>query len=80
MASPVYNPKQGNTFAIFVIGMGYDELKAVFDKLSEGIDKDNEKSRFQELHEVPFGIYGQLIHFSAVFRDVFEPFNSPFLH
>jgi PhnB protein len=61
MASPAYDPKHGNTFAIFVIGTGYDELKAVFDKLSEGIDKDNEKSRFQELHELPFGTYGQFI-------------------
>ncbi len=61
MASPEYNPKQGNTFAIFVIGQAYDELKPVFDKLSEGIDKDSEGSRFQELHNLPFGIYGQLI-------------------
>jgi PhnB protein len=59
MASPAYNPKQGNTFAIFIIGQGYDELKAVFDKLSEGIDKEEEKSRFQELHNLPFGTYGQ---------------------
>jgi PhnB protein len=54
-------PKQGNTFAIFVIGTGYDELKAVFDKLSEGIDKNKEESRFQELHDLPFGTYGQFI-------------------
>ncbi len=59
MASPAYNPKQGNTFAIFVIGEGYDELKAVFDKLSEGIDRNKEESRFQELQELPFGTYGQ---------------------
>ncbi len=59
MASPAYNPKQGNTFAIFVIGQSYDELKVVFDKLSEGIDKDKEESRFQELHDLPFGTYGQ---------------------
>ena len=59
MASPAYNPKQGNTFAIFVIGEGYDELKAVFDKLSEGIDRNKEASRFQELHNLPFGMYGQ---------------------
>lgn len=59
MASPAYNPKQGNTFAIFVIGEGYDELKVVFDKLAEGIDKEREESRFQELHDLPFGTYGQ---------------------
>jgi len=61
MASPQYEPRQGNTFAIFAIGTGYNELKAVFDKLSEGIDKNKEESRFQELHDLPFGTYGQFI-------------------
>ncbi|HVZ79207.1 MAG TPA: VOC family protein [bacterium] len=55
MASPAFEPKQGNTSAIFVIGQGYEELKAVFDKLSNGC----EKSRFQDLHDLPFGTYGQ---------------------
>ncbi len=55
MASPQYEPKQGDTCAIFMIGGSYDELKAVFDKLSEGAQKD----RFQELHDLPFGTYGQ---------------------
>jgi PhnB protein len=55
MASPALEPKQGNTFAIFVIGGAYEELKIVFDKLAAGA----EKSRFQELHEMPFGMYGQ---------------------
>ncbi len=55
MASPAYEPKQGDTFAIFVLGGSYDELKGVFDKLSEGASKD----RFQELHDMPFGTYGQ---------------------
>jgi PhnB protein len=55
MASPALEPKQGNTFAIFVIGEGYEELKGVFDKLAAGAQKD----RFQELHELPFGMYGQ---------------------
>jgi PhnB protein len=55
MASPEYEPKQGDTFAIFVLGEGYDELNAVFDKLSEGAKKD----RFQELHQLPIGTYGQ---------------------
>lgn len=55
MASPQYEPQQGDTFSIFVIGTVYDELKAVFDKLSEGAEKD----RFQELHDLPFGTYGQ---------------------
>jgi PhnB protein len=55
MASPEYEPKPGDTYAIFVIGQGFDELKAVFDKLSEGAQKD----RFQDLHDLPFGTYGQ---------------------
>ena len=55
MAAPEFDPIQGNTFAIFVIGTSFDELKAVFDKLKDG---DNNK-RLQELHDMPFGIYGQ---------------------
>jgi PhnB protein len=55
MASPVLEPKQGNTFAIFVVGGEYEELKRVFDKLAAGAEKE----RFQELHEMPFGMYGQ---------------------
>lgn len=55
MASPEFDPIQGNTFAIFVVGKTYDELKTVFDKLKDG----NNNERLQELHEMPFGIYGQ---------------------
>ena len=55
MASPQYEPKQGDTYAIFVIGGAYDELKVVFDKLKDGANTD----RFQELHDMPFGTYGQ---------------------
>ena len=55
MASPVFDPIQGNTYALFIIGSSYNELKTVFDKLSQGADKE----RFQELHDLPFGIYGQ---------------------
>ena len=55
MASPTYEPKQGDTFAIFILGGTYEELKEVFDKLAEGAQKD----RFQELHDMPFGTYGQ---------------------
>jgi PhnB protein len=58
MASPTLEPKQGNTFGIFVIGVTYDELKTVFDKLAEEADKD--KRTFIELHNMPFGTYGQL--------------------
>lgn len=56
MASPQYEPHPGDTAAIFVIGQDYDELKAVFDKLSQGAEKE----KFQQLHEMPFGMYGQL--------------------
>ncbi len=55
MASPQYEPKQGDTYAIFVNGGTYDELKVVFDKPPEGAQKD----RFQELHNLPIGTYGQ---------------------
>jgi PhnB protein len=55
MASPAFEPVQGNTFAIFVMGESDDELKAVFDRLAEGADKE----RLQELHELPIGTYGQ---------------------
>jgi PhnB protein len=54
MASPEFDPVQGNTFAVFLTGV-YDDLRAVFDKLKDG---DNNE-RLQELHEMPFGIYGQ---------------------
>lgn len=56
MASPEYEPRYGDIFAIFVLGEGYGELKELFDKLSRGASRD----RFQELHDMPFGTYGQL--------------------
>jgi len=55
MASPEFLPIAGNTFAIFVIGDNYEALHEVFDKLKDG---DNNE-RLQELHELPFGLYGQ---------------------
>ena len=57
MASPALEPKQGNMMSIFVIGGTYDALKTVFDKLAAGADKD--KRTFIELHNMPFGSYGQ---------------------
>src|SRR5664279_698480 len=48
MASPKLEPKQGNTFSIYITGKTYDELNAVFDKLSVGADKDNRT--FMELN------------------------------
>lgn len=58
MASPNLEPKQGNTFSIYLTGETYDELKPVFDKLSIGADRD--KRIYMELNNVPFGVYGQL--------------------
>ena len=55
MASPEFDPILGNMSAIFVMGDLYDELKTVFDKLADGAEKE----RFQELHDLPFGLYGQ---------------------
>ena len=55
MASPEFDPVQGNMYAIFVVGNTYDELKTTFDKLRDG---DN-NTRLQELHKMPFGTYGQ---------------------
>lgn len=55
MAAPEFDPVEGNMFAIFITGSSYDELKPIFDKLKDG--ENNE--RLQELHEMPFGVYGQ---------------------
>jgi PhnB protein len=38
-----------------VIGGSYDELKLSFDRLKDGADQE----RLQELHDMPFGVYGQ---------------------
>jgi PhnB protein len=57
MASPLLEPKQGNTFSIYITGQTYNELKSAFDKLAIGADKD--KRTFMELNDMPFGIYGQ---------------------
>ena len=55
MASPAFEPVQGDTSAIFVVGDAFDELKPVFDKLADGAEKE----RFQDLHDLPIGKYGQ---------------------
>lgn len=55
MASPAVNPILGNMSALFVTGPDYDELRVLFDKLADGAEKE----RFQDLHEMPFGRYGQ---------------------
>jgi PhnB protein len=55
MASPEFDPVEGNMYAIFIVGDTYEQLKTIFDKLKDG---DN-NTRLQELHEMPFGVYGQ---------------------
>ena len=54
MASPSFEPKQGNTSAL-CIGEKYDELKTFFDKLADGAEKET----LQPLHDISFGTYGQ---------------------
>jgi PhnB protein len=55
MASPAFEPRLGNMSALFVVGTEGHELKTVFDRLAVGADRE----RFQELHSMPFGTYGQ---------------------
>jgi PhnB protein len=55
MASPALEPKQGNMYAMFVMGGTYDELKTIFGKLAVGAHQ----AWFQGLHDMPFGTYGQ---------------------
>ena len=47
---------QGNSVAMYLNGETYDELKEIFDKLSESADKE----LLDELREMPFGTYGHL--------------------
>jgi PhnB protein len=53
---PVRKPKQGNTVCMYINGGNYDELKQIFDKLSEGADKE----LLDDLKDMPFGSYGHL--------------------
>lgn len=55
MASPAFNPILGNMSAIFVIGTDPEALHGVFKRLAAGADRE----RLQELHQMPFGLYGQ---------------------
>lgn len=55
MASPEFDPVQGNSFAIFVTGSDFDEMRGVFDKLKDG----ENNTRLQDLHDMPMGKYGQ---------------------
>jgi len=69
MASPAFEPFQGNTYAIFVTGDQFDELNSVFEKLADGADTQ----RFQDLHELPIGTYGQFYVQFGVQRFFLKP-------
>lgn len=51
-----FAPQRGNMSAIYVTGSTLEELEPIFNSLRDG---DN-NSRLQELHQLPFGIYGQM--------------------
>ncbi len=53
---PTRRPKQGNTVCMYVNGGKYSELRAIFDKLSVGADKE----LLDELRDQFFGSYGHL--------------------
>jgi len=53
---PKRTPKQGNTTAMYLNGGKYLELRAIFDKLAAGADKE----LLDDLREMPFGSYGHL--------------------
>ena len=51
---PTQEPKQGNTTALYITGSTPVELRAVFDRLSNGANTEF----FVELKQMPFGLYG----------------------
>ncbi len=53
---PTRTPRQGNTVCMYVNGGMYSELRAIFDKLSAGADKQ----LLDDLRDLPFGSYGHL--------------------
>lgn len=53
---PTRTPKQGNTVAMYINGGKYNELRAIFDKLAAGADKE----LLDDLRDLPFGTYGHL--------------------
>jgi len=53
---PTRIPRQGNTVAIYICSGEYDELRAIFDKLAVGANKE----LLDDLRDMPFGSYGHL--------------------
>jgi len=49
-------PKVGNTVAMYISGGSYKELRAIFDSLAAGADKE----LLDDLRDLPFGSYGHL--------------------
>ncbi len=54
LADPARQPLLGNMSALYLTGDRV-ELQGLFDRLKDGARTDG----FQELHEMPFGLYGQ---------------------
>jgi len=55
---PTRTPSQGNIVAIYICGGKYNELRAIFDKLAVGANKE----LFDDLRNMPFGSYGHLAY------------------
>ena len=55
-------PMLGNTVAMYINGGTYQELRAIFDKLAAGAEKD----LLDDLRDMPFGSYGHLADKYAV--------------
>jgi PhnB protein len=53
---PTRTPRQGNMVAMYISGGKFEELRAIFDKLAVGANKD----LLDDLRDMPFGIYGHL--------------------
>jgi PhnB protein len=53
---PTRQPKPGNTAAMYITSPQPDELRTLFEKLSDGADQEF----FVNLREMPFGLYGRL--------------------
>ena len=53
---PTRRPHQGNTVCMYINDGTYDELRAIFDKLAVGADRN----LLDELRDMPFGSYGHL--------------------
>src|ERR1700676_3643237 len=53
---PTRTPKQGNTIGMYIHGDEYTELRAIFDRLAAGADKE----LLDDLRDMPFGSHGHL--------------------